>query len=43
MRALLNQEVEIEELFEYKENDESDQEFLEKSMKQVFLFYNNGF
>lgn len=31
MRALLNQEIEMEELFEYKENDESDQEFPEQS------------
>lgn len=30
MNALLNQEVEMEELFEYQENDDSDQEFSEK-------------
>ncbi|ORE06328.1 YL1-domain-containing protein [Rhizopus microsporus var. microsporus] len=34
MRALLNQEIEMEELFEYKENDESDQEFPEQMMEE---------
>lgn len=33
MNALLNQEVEMEELFEYQENDDSDQEFSEKAMQ----------
>lgn len=30
MRALLDQEVDMEELFEYDENDEEDEEFSEK-------------
>lgn len=34
MRALIDQEVDMEELFEYKEDDEEDEEFAIKSMTE---------
>lgn len=40
MRALLDQEVDMEELFEYDENDEEDDEFSEKGKQElVFSIY----
>jgi hypothetical protein len=36
MRALLDQEVDMEELFEYDDNDEEDEEFSAKG-KRIYL------